>query len=115
LGLLKYVRFIGDEKVKIQRFLSGLLAFYKERIKYDEPKTLTKAIRKDKYMYKQGQERESLQKSWKDKNNAKSDQRRKGFKPPFNKNEPSRNHQDEYAKGDFKKEDSLGKRGIPPI
>jgi hypothetical protein len=29
LGLLNYGRFIGDEKVKIQRFLSGLLSFYK--------------------------------------------------------------------------------------
>ena len=54
LGLLKYVRFIGDEKVKIQIFLSGLPAFYKENIKYDEPKTLTEAIRKDKYPYEQG-------------------------------------------------------------
>jgi hypothetical protein len=54
LGLLKYVRFIGDEKVKIQRFLSGLSAFYKEKIKYDEPKTLTEAIRKDKNIYEQG-------------------------------------------------------------
>jgi hypothetical protein len=33
LGLLKYARFIGDEKVKIQIFLSGLPAFYKEKIK----------------------------------------------------------------------------------
>jgi hypothetical protein len=30
LGLLKYVGFINDEKVNIQRFLSGLLSFYKE-------------------------------------------------------------------------------------
>jgi hypothetical protein len=51
LGLLKYVRFIGDEKVKIHRFLSGLLAFYKENIKYDEPTTFTKSIRKAKYLY----------------------------------------------------------------
>jgi hypothetical protein len=29
LGLLKYVGFIKDEKVKIQRFLSGLPSFYK--------------------------------------------------------------------------------------
>jgi hypothetical protein len=115
LGLLKYVRFIGDEKMKIQRFLSGLPAFYKENIKYDEPKTLIEAIRKDKYLYEQGQGRESLQKSWKDKKNVKSDQRRKGFKPPFNRNEPNINHQNQYAKGDFKKEDSLGKRGRPPI
>jgi hypothetical protein len=102
LGLLKYVRFIGDEKVKIQRFLSGLPTFYKEKIKYDEPKTLTEAIMKAKYLYEKGQGRESLQKSWKEKKNEKSYKRRKGLKPPFNRNEPNRNHQDQYAKGDFK-------------
>jgi hypothetical protein len=115
LGLLKYVRFIGDQKVKIKIFTSGLPAFYKEKIKYDEPKTLTEAIRKAKYLYKQGQGRESLQKYWKDKKNMKSDQRRKGFKPSFSRNEPNRNPQDQYAKGYFKKEYSLGKRGRPPI
>ena len=31
-GLLKYVGFINDEKVKILRFLSGLPSFYKEKI-----------------------------------------------------------------------------------
>jgi hypothetical protein len=46
---------------------------------------------------------------------VKSDQRRKGFKPRFNRNEPNRNHHDQYAKGDSKKEYSLGKRGRPPI
>jgi hypothetical protein len=60
LGLLKYVRFIGDEKVKIQRFLSGLPAFYKEKIKYDEPNTFIEAIGKAKYLYEQVQGRESL-------------------------------------------------------
>jgi len=35
LGLLKYFGLIGDEKVKIQRFLSGLPTFYKEKIEYD--------------------------------------------------------------------------------
>jgi hypothetical protein len=115
LGFLKYVIFIGDEKVKIQRFLSGLSAFYKENIKYDEPNTLTEAIRKAKYMYEKGQGRASMQKSWKDKKNVKSNQRRKGFKPSFNRNEPNRIHQDQYPKGDFKKKYSLGKRGRPPI
>jgi hypothetical protein len=60
LGLLKYVRFIGDEKVKIQRFLSGMPSFYKEKINYDEPKTLTEAIKKAKYLYDQGQGIKSL-------------------------------------------------------
>jgi hypothetical protein len=54
LGLLKYVVFIKDDKVKIQRFLSGLTLFYKEKIQYDEPKILTETIRKAKYLYEQG-------------------------------------------------------------
>ena len=33
--LLKYVDFIKDEKVKIQRFLSGLPSFYSDKIQYD--------------------------------------------------------------------------------
>jgi hypothetical protein len=73
LGFLKYVRFIGDEKVKIQIFLGGFQTFYKENIKYDEPNTLTEAINKAKYLYEQGQGRESLQKSLKEKKNAKFD------------------------------------------
>lgn len=68
LGLVKYVGFIKDEKVKIHRFLSGLPSFYKEKIQYDEPMTLTKNIRKDKYMYEQGKGKECFQKSWNDKN-----------------------------------------------
>jgi hypothetical protein len=60
LGFLKYVRFIGDEKEKIKRFLSRFPTFYNEKIKYDEPNTLTEAIRKDKYLYEQCQGRESL-------------------------------------------------------
>ena len=32
LELLKYADFIKDEKVKIQRFLSGLTESYKEKI-----------------------------------------------------------------------------------
>jgi hypothetical protein len=54
LGLLKYVGFINDEKVKIQSFFSGLPSFYKENIRYDEPKTLNESIRKAKYMYEKG-------------------------------------------------------------
>jgi len=41
LGLLKYVGFIKDDKVKIPRFLSGLPSFYKDKIQCDEPRTLT--------------------------------------------------------------------------
>jgi hypothetical protein len=35
--LLKYVDFIKDVKVKIQRFLSGLPSLYNNKIQYDNP------------------------------------------------------------------------------
>ena len=40
MELLRYVGFIQDQKVKIQHFLSGLPAHYKDKINYDEPKTM---------------------------------------------------------------------------
>ena len=49
LELLRYVRYIKDEKVKIQCFLSGLPQSYKDRIEFYEPITLEEAIRKAKY------------------------------------------------------------------
>ena len=40
LELLRYVDFIKDEKVKIQRFLNGTLMFYRDRINYNAPSNL---------------------------------------------------------------------------
>ena len=51
LDLLSYVDFIQEDKVKIQRFHSGLPEFYKDHINYDEPLTLKECIRKAKFMY----------------------------------------------------------------
>lgn len=51
IELLRYVGYIWDEKVKIQRFLSGIPCFYEDRIQFDEPKALKEAIQKEKYMY----------------------------------------------------------------
>jgi hypothetical protein len=51
LELVRYLSYIKDEKEKISRFLSGLPAFYKVKIQFDEPKTLEETIKKDKYLY----------------------------------------------------------------
>jgi hypothetical protein len=115
LWLLKYVGFTKDEKVKVHGFLGGFPSFYKENIQYDENKNLIETIRKAKYLYDQGKGRESMKKSWNDKKKEKFDQRRKGFKPPFNINSPNKNNQDQYAKDESKRQDSLGKSGRPPI
>ena len=53
LELLRYVWYIRDEKVKVQRFLSGLPQSYKDRIEFYEPRTFEEAIRKATYCYEQ--------------------------------------------------------------
>jgi hypothetical protein len=45
LELLKCVFFIKDETVKIHRYLSGLIFFISDKIKYDDPNTLEETIR----------------------------------------------------------------------
>jgi hypothetical protein len=47
--------------------LSRMPSFYKENIQYDEPRSLNKTIRKDKYMYDQVRGRESMKNYWNDK------------------------------------------------
>ena len=81
LELLRYVTYIKDEKVNIQLFLSGLLQSYKDRIEFYEPRTLEEAIRKAKYCYEKRRGKPGHHKTWKDRKNEKSDQRKKGFKP----------------------------------
>ena len=87
LELLRYVRYIRDEKVKVQHFLSGLPQSYKDRIEFYEPRTLEEAIRKAKYCYEQSKGKPDYQKTWKDKKNEKFDQRKKGFKPSSFRNQ----------------------------
>ena len=62
LSLLRYVPYIIDENPKIQRFLSCLPTSFKDRIEFDNPKTLEKAMRKAKFCYEQRKKRESLRK-----------------------------------------------------
>ena len=81
LELLRYVRYIRDNKVKIQRFLSGLPQAWKERIEFDELRTIEEAIKKAKYCYDQNKGTLDIHKAWKDKKKEKFDQRKKDFKP----------------------------------
>jgi hypothetical protein len=53
LELLKYVLFIKDESIKIQRYLSGLPPPIGDKIYYDEPKTMEEMIRRVKFLFEQ--------------------------------------------------------------
>jgi len=66
LEILRYLGFIKDEKVKIQRFLSGFPSFYRDIIHFDEPRTFEGAIRKSKYLYGKNKGRYVVLKSWRD-------------------------------------------------
>ena len=87
LELLRYVRYIRDERVKVQWFLSGLPQSYKDRIDFYEPRTIEEAIRKAKYCYEQSKGKPDYHKAWKDKKNRKFNQRKKGFKPSSFRNQ----------------------------
>jgi hypothetical protein len=88
LELLKYVPFIKDETVKIQRYLSGLPSSISDKIQYDDPKTMEETIRREKCLYEQQREKPTFQKAWEDKKKFKKEQRQKGNKPPFFRNSP---------------------------
>ena len=109
-GLLKYVDFIKDEKFKIQRFMSGLKSFYIDKIQYDNPQTLEEDIQREKCLYEHSNGRPIFEKAWNDKMKGKRDQRQKGFKPPFFKNNTQANQQGRSTKNEHKTADSFGKR-----
>jgi hypothetical protein len=75
LELLKYVSFIKDETVKIQRYLSGFPPSIGDNIQYDDPKTMEEMIRREKSLYEQQRENCTFQKAWEDKKNIKKEQR----------------------------------------
>jgi hypothetical protein len=88
LELLKYVPFIKDEVVKIQRYLSGLPPSIGDKIQYDDPKTMEETIRREKCLYEQQREKPTFQKAWDNQNRFKKEQRQKGSKPSFFRNSP---------------------------
>jgi hypothetical protein len=56
LELLKYVPFIKDETINIQRCLSGFPSYIGDKIHYDDPKTMEETIRRKKCFYEQQRE-----------------------------------------------------------
>jgi hypothetical protein len=86
LELLKYVAFIKDAKLKIQRYLSGIPSFISDKIQYDDPKTLTETIRSTKCTYDQQKGRPTFKKDWEENMKRKMEQRKKRTKPPFFRN-----------------------------
>jgi hypothetical protein len=112
LELLKYVSFIKDEQVNIQRYLNGLPSFISDKIQYDNLKTLEETIRQAKFLYDHHKGRTTFQKPWEDKMKSKMEQRKKGTKPPFFRS----NSQGQPTSKEPRMIETLGQRSRkPPI
>jgi hypothetical protein len=46
MELLRFIPYIWEDKVKLQRFLSYLPQAYQDRIEFDSPKSLSEAFKK---------------------------------------------------------------------
>jgi hypothetical protein len=73
LELLKYVPFIKDEAVKIQRYLSGLPPSIGDKIQYNDPKTMEETIRREQCLYEQQREKPTFRKAWDDQKRIKKE------------------------------------------
>lgn len=72
-SLLHYVPYIREEKAKVKRFVSSLPLYMRERIEFDNPKSMDKVIRKAKICYQQGKQKgETTGRKWNEKRGFKS-------------------------------------------
>eukprot|EP00253_Pinus_taeda_P013536 PITA_13536 len=72
-SLLCYVPYIWEEKAKVQRFVSSLPPYMRERIEFDNPKSMDKAIRKARICYQQSKQKgEAAGRKWNEKKSFKS-------------------------------------------
>eukprot|EP00253_Pinus_taeda_P002532 PITA_02532 len=72
-SLLRYVPYIREEKGKVQRFVSSLPAYMRERIEFDNPKSMDEVIRKARIYYQQSKQKgETTNRIWNEKRGFKT-------------------------------------------
>ena len=76
-SLLRYVPYIIDEKPKTQHFISCFPIIFKERIEYENPKTLEEVMRKENLCYNHNKNKRESVPIWKTKRIDNFDPRKK--------------------------------------
>eukprot|EP00253_Pinus_taeda_P005252 PITA_05252 len=64
LELLRYVPYVTGEKVNIHRFISRLPVAFKDKIDFDEPRSLEEAIHKLRHCYEKSEHRSETKLDW---------------------------------------------------
>eukprot|EP00253_Pinus_taeda_P028923 PITA_28923 len=79
-SLLRYVPYIREEKAKVQRFVSSLPAYMRERIEFDNPKSMDEVIRKARICYQQSKQKgETANRKWNEKRVSRQWETAKGI------------------------------------
>eukprot|EP00253_Pinus_taeda_P025715 PITA_25715 len=69
-SLLRNVPYIKEEKAKVQRFVTSLPAYIRERIEFDNPRTMDEVIRKARICYQQNKQKGDISnKRWNERSN----------------------------------------------
>eukprot|EP00253_Pinus_taeda_P010551 PITA_10551 len=78
-SLLRYVPYIREEKEKVQRFVSSLPPYIRERIEFDNPKSMDEVIRKARICYQQSKKKGyTASKKWNERKGFKTNGLNKG-------------------------------------
>lgn len=65
--LLRYVSYIREEKDKVKCFKRNIPAFMKEKLEFDNPKTMDEAIWKDQICYQHMKQKRESSRGWPNK------------------------------------------------
>eukprot|EP00253_Pinus_taeda_P021672 PITA_21672 len=85
-SLLRYVPYIREEKAKVQRFVSSLPPYMRERIEFDNPKSMDEVICKARIFYQQSKQKgKTASRKWNEKKNFKTVGNNKGIRNNGNK------------------------------
>eukprot|EP00253_Pinus_taeda_P035991 PITA_35991 len=85
-SLLRYVPYIREEKAKVRRFVSSLPPYMRERIEFDNPKSMDEVIRKARICYQQSKQKgETTSRKWNEKKGFKAVGNSKGNRSNGNK------------------------------
>eukprot|EP00253_Pinus_taeda_P010862 PITA_10862 len=71
-SLLRYVPYIKEEKAKVERFVSSLPSYIRERIEFGNPRTMDEAIHKARICYQQSKQKgDTSNKRWNEKRSSR--------------------------------------------
>eukprot|EP00253_Pinus_taeda_P013044 PITA_13044 len=114
-SLLCYVPYIKEEKAKVQRFVSSLPAYIRERIEFDNPRTMDEAIRKARICYQQNKQKGDISnKRWNERKSNRIVGNHKGSRGNGGKGAGKGQISRNIAKSTFRTKPSESRISEPP-